>query len=125
MKFKINNHNWEIIEISNEKIQKLYEDVTGIKDNFAYGVTCYSTQVIFINEEINKECILFALKHELAHCYLWSYGFREVDYGEEIVCDVIANSNDFINEIVNKYKKLKEGDKKMACGRKRKGGTRK
>lgn len=118
MKFVINKHKWEIINIPNDKMQEMYKQITGITDAFAYGLTQYSRQKIYINKDLNPEQIIATLKHELAHCYLWTYGFREVDYNQEIVCDIVANSNEFINEIVKRY-----GGNKMAC--KKKGGRRK
>ena len=44
------------------------------------------------------------LKHELTHCFIWSYGMYNVEsYNEEFICDLVAASNDFINEVVEKY----------------------
>lgn len=46
------------------------------------------------------------LKHELTHCYMWNYGLYNItEYNEEFICDLISASNDFINEVVEKYKK--------------------
>lgn len=44
------------------------------------------------------------LKHELTHCFIWSYGMYNVEgYNEEFICDLVSASNDFINEVVEKY----------------------
>lgn len=49
---------------------------------------------------------LKTLKHELTHCYIWCYGmYNVVDYNEEFICDLVSASNDFINEIVEKYRR--------------------
>lgn len=49
---------------------------------------------------------LKTLKHELTHCYIWSCGiYNVVEYNEEFICDLVSASNDFINQVVEKYKK--------------------
>ena len=46
------------------------------------------------------------LKHELTHCYIWAHGMYNVtEFNEEFICDLVSASNDFINEVVEKYKK--------------------
>lgn len=45
------------------------------------------------------------LKHELTHVWLYEYGHNqeEKEFNNEDVCEIVASSNDFINEIVNQY----------------------
>lgn len=104
MKFKINNDNWEIREINKDKIRELWQKMTG-EDTCIFGLTVKTSQMIFINSDICKEQKIKTLKHELAHCYIWEYGFYYVEADEETICEIVAKSNDFINEIVEKYKK--------------------
>lgn len=50
--------------------------------------------------------IIKTLKHELTHVWLYEYGHNQNDdktFSYEDVCEVVASSNDFINEIVDKY----------------------
>ena len=51
--------------------------------------------------------IIKTLKHELTHVWLYEYGHNQNDdktFSYEDVCEVLASSNDFINEIVEQYK---------------------
>lgn len=108
MKFKINGKQWEIIKHNTKRLSQIVSDIEKRECNFAYGYTYYPTQKILINKDLCVEQQTFTLKHELAHCYIWNYGLYHVNYEEEILCDIVASSNDFINEVVNKYLKIKE-----------------
>ncbi len=101
MKFKINGNAWEISTISNTEIDNI-EGNNG--ENFIHGTTRYGLNKIFINEDTPEQ--LRTLKHELVHVWLYEYGHRpdEKRYNEEDICEIVASSNDFINEIVEQYK---------------------
>lgn len=104
MKFKINGNTWEILTTSNEEINNI-EGNNG--ENFIHGATRYDLNKIFINEDTPEQ--LRTLKHELVHAWLYEYGHRPDGkrYNEEDVCEIVASSNDFINEIVEQYKEKK------------------
>lgn len=105
MKFKINNDEWEIEEKDKNELKELYEKETQEKTYFVFGVTVKSKHVIYINKDMCEEQKIKTLKHELTHCYIWEYGLYNVmDINEEVICDIVASSNDFINEVVEKYK---------------------
>lgn len=71
--------------------------------NFLYGLTLNPHSLILINKDMEKQQQIHALKHELAHCYIWQTGLYHIEsFNEETVCDLIANSNNFINEIIKK-----------------------
>ena len=37
---------------------------------------------------------------------MWSMGMHNViEYNEEFICDLVSASNDFINEVVEKFKR--------------------
>ena len=62
--------------------------------------------LILVNKDMEKQQQLHTLKHELTHCYIWQTGLYHVDkFDNEMVCDLIASSNNFINEIVEKVKR--------------------
>ena len=103
MEFKINNDNWQIKEVSKDTIRTLWKDMTG-EDTVIFGLTDKTLQVIFINNDICDEQKIKTLKHELAHCYIWEYGLYYVEADEETICEIVAKSNDFINEVINEYK---------------------
>ena len=94
MKFKINGNIWTIREVPKEKME--------FKDSL--GETNYETQEIHILDICKSK--RNTLKHELCHVWLWEYSHVQNDNDKfhfEQVCQIVANSNDFINDIVSKY----------------------
>lgn len=98
MKFKINNTEWTIEEVDEATINN------EMKNDGTLGVTIYKTQkVMLLKDQAN---IIKTLKHELTHVWLYEYGHNQNDdktFTYEDVCEVVASSNDFINEIVKEY----------------------
>ena len=99
MKFKINNTEWAIKEVDEATINN------EMKQDGILGVTIYKTQeILLLKEQAN---IIKTLKHELTHVWLYEYGHNQDDektYSYEDVCEIVASSNDFVNEIVEEYK---------------------
>lgn len=107
--FEINNDKWQIEEKSKEELKELYEAEMEEKAYFVFGVTIKSQHIIYINKDMCEEQKIKTLKHELTHCYIWEHGLYNVmDVNEEVICDIVASSNDFINEVVEQYKNNKE-----------------
>ena len=99
MKFKINNTEWNIKNVDEATINN------EIKQDDTLGVTIYKTQEILLLEK--QANIIKTLKHELMHVWLYEYGHNQNDdkiFSYEDVCEIVASSNDFINEIVEQYK---------------------
>ena len=99
MKFKINNTEWTIEEVDEATINN------EMKSDGTLGVTIYRTQTIMLLKD--QANIIKTLKHELTHVWLYEYGHNQNDdktFRYEDVCEVVASSNDFINEIVEQYK---------------------
>lgn len=102
MRFKINNRTWTIKEVSQEKMREVKEDSS--KENYYYGVTEYSSQTIYIWNGLHNEQKRQTLIHELVHCYMGVYGsFQTDNVSMELMCDLVGNMHDIINEVVNKY----------------------
>lgn len=124
MKFKINNDEWEIEEKDKEELKELYEKETQEKTYFVFGVTVKSKHVIYLNKDMCEEQKIKTLKHELTHCYIWEYGLYNVmDINEEVICDIVATSNDFINGVVEQYSGIKklyicDAEKNLECNKK-------
>lgn len=99
MKFKINNTEWTIEEVDEATINN------EMKSDGTLGVTIYKSQrIMLLKDQAN---IIKTLKHELTHVWLYEYGHAQNDdttYDYEDVCEVVASSNDFVNEIVRQYK---------------------
>ena len=99
MKFKINNTECTIKEVTEAEINN------EMKNDFTMGVTIYKTQEILLLE--NQANIIKTLKHELMHVWMYEYGHRQDDekkFDYEDVCEIVASSNNFINEVVEQYK---------------------
>ena len=98
MKFKINNTEWTIEEVDEATINN------EMKSDGTLGVTIYNTQkIMLLKEQAN---IIKTLKHELTHVWMYEYGHNQNDdktFSYEDVCEIVASSNDFINEIVEQY----------------------
>ena len=110
-KFKINNTEWTIKEVSEAEINN------EMKNDFTLGVTIYKSQEILLLE--NQANLIKTLKHELTHVWLYEYGHAQNDdkkYDYEDICEIVASSNDFINEVIEQYennKKIKSIDIKV------------
>lgn len=101
MEFEINNSNW-IIELVNE--DRINNEM---KNDSTLGVTIYASQKILLLD--NQANIIKTLKHELTHVWLYEYGHAQNDnktYDFEDICEIVASSNDFINNVVDEFKKL-------------------
>ena len=105
MEFKANNDLWKIIEQEKQILIDKYNSENEEPCQYTFGVTIYPTHEIWINKEMCLEQKIKTLKHELTHCYIWEFGLYNVpNFNEEMVCDVVSSINDFINEVVDKYK---------------------
>lgn len=105
-KFEINNMHWKIMQKSTQELTDKYNSQYEQKAYYTFGVTLYPDHEIWINKDMCFEQQICTLKHELTHCYMWNYGLYNItEYNEEFICDLVSASNNFINEVVEKYKK--------------------
>lgn len=108
MEFKINNNDWKIIEKEKQELLDVYNAENNDDAKFVFGVCIYPKHEIWINKDMCEEQKVSTLKHELTHCYIWSYGFYNAPhFTDEMVCDIVAGCNDFINSVVKDYKACK------------------
>lgn len=104
MYFKINGHEWIILEVSKEHIEKIYEEKMQDKALYVYGLTKFDNHKIYINSELCHDMKRKTLMHELMHCYIEEYiSLSLEEYDEETMCNISANSHDIIHEIVDTY----------------------
>ena len=104
MKFKMNNHEWEIIEERREFVKQKYEEATKEETIEVFGLTQFCEQKIYINKDMHKDLKRHTLMHELLHCYIAEYcSIEQNNYNEEVICDICANSHDIIHKIVEDY----------------------
>lgn len=108
MFFNINNSIWQIKEVESEIILKRYNEGMDEEGTYCFGLTLYPEHEIWLNKSMCDDQKIKTLKHELTHCFIWNYGLYNVRYSEEVVCDLVTSSNDFINDIVGKFKSNKK-----------------
>ena len=101
MKFKINNSEWEIKEISNCEMNTITS--SDLKETFTHGTTEYSSNTIYLNKDtpVKRKTLI----HELTHCFMYEYGHNQWDrtFTYEDICEISASSHDIIHKIVEDY----------------------
>ncbi len=114
MKFRMNDNEWEIKEISNAEMNDMFGE-----NGYTDGVTNYTHHMIYINNDIlDKKRTLY---HELMHCFLYEYGHNQnadKSFSYDDVCEVSACSHDMIHEIVEEYFKeveFEDFSRKYSC----------
>ena len=107
MKFKINDRDWEIKELSQESMRDTIKDYKydgDPKEGKYFGLTYFDSQTIYIDKDLCEQQKRQTLFHELMHCYIGTYLFNNSrDYTEEDLCNISACSHDMIDRIVNEY----------------------
>lgn len=102
--FFVNKSTWRIYEYDAETVKKEYNARHDDDCYYLFGITRYPEHEIWLNKDVCMDQKIRTLKHELTHCYIWSYGLYYVPhYTEEMVCDLVSSINDFINTIVDIY----------------------
>lgn len=109
MKFKMNNRDWEIKEISQEMFEPSNDEA---EQGHCFGLCDYERQIIYLWQDLHQQQKRATLMHELLHCYIGCYiSFEDIgNYPEDVMCNICANSHDIIHEIVEKYFKGREKD---------------
>ena len=102
MKFKMNDRDWEIKEVDQNKMRELENDDN--EKNTYFGLTTYESQTIWLWKDLHPNQKRQTLIHELFHCYVGCYySFQDTAYTEELVCNLVGNSHDIIHKIVEDY----------------------
>ena len=100
MKFKMNNSEYEILEVSQKDLMVYKEQDEG----YYYGQTHFMEHQVWIDQDLPLERKKRTLYHELTHVYIREYlTTRDIEPDEEVLCDISANSHDIIHEIVERY----------------------
>ena len=108
MKFKMNDRDWEIKELSQEEIRQHFIDYKydgePVQGKY-YGMTYMDEQTIYLDCDLHTNKKKKTLYHELMHCYkscfICFYELNNQD--EDFWCELSANSHDIIHEIVEDY----------------------
>lgn len=103
MKFKMNGYSWNIEYMSAEDLKKEAKKENE-EECYYFGLTSFTKQKIYLNEEVSKERQKQTLYHELMHCYLGCYiNDSEINFTEEEMCNVSAKSHDIIEGIADDF----------------------
>lgn len=117
MKFKMNNIEYEIKEISQkdykayrkEEDEKIGCEITNTTIGVYYGATHNYTNIIFLDKDLHLDKKRKTLIHELTHCYISEYiAHEDKNFTEEDVADIVANTYDIIHKIVEDYFSIME-----------------
>lgn len=109
MKFKINNKQWEIIELEREYFYETRKSLAEEDRNVfqehgtIFGTTDLAYHKIYLNKGQTQDELKSTLIHELTHTWLWSNGASYTSYEEEALCDTVSASYDTIHKIVEDY----------------------
>lgn len=95
----INGKKWTITTACNEKM------VVGLNapnNASVYGMADSTINTIYLNENLIEDHQRSTLRHELAHAFMYSYGFMYVEkFNVEMVCEFIGTYGGQIEKIVN------------------------
>lgn len=101
MKFKMNNVEYTIKEVSQ---QKFWDYQVDEQDGYYYGQSHFQIQEVWIDKDLFIEQKRKALYHELTHIYVREYlTSSDINLNEELLCDISANSHDIIHKIAEDY----------------------
>ena len=103
MNFKLNDMEWTIKPTPKQWLVDKYNSEHEDKCTYAFGLCEYSKHIIQLNEELERTEMIRTLKHELTHCWLWSYGATYETYTEEEVCNKVSAMCDFIYKTTYSY----------------------
>lgn len=116
MKFRISNNWWEIKFISHEALKAQYKKDTGIECNFVGGYCNYNTDEIVLSDLACWSETIRALRHELTHCFMHTFGHVAESYTDEQICCIAEELVPFVDGIVEQFEN--EQQEKQIKGKK-------
>ena len=110
MKLKINDLSWDLAFV-----QSRNQD----SDESICGVTRKTRLEIYVNSDMDDTLVYRTIIHELAHAYVWSFGFENFEsFKEEDLCNFIESyAKDILSkadDVFGEYKKEKKELKKIS-----------
>ena len=117
MKFKMNDVEFEIIEMEqleykNLRVEEDGKDGCKVSDTelgVYLGATHHKTCKIYLDKNQPEDRKRRTLLHELMHCYIYEYiGHSEMQFSDEDIADICANSHDIIHKITEDYFSLQK-----------------
>lgn len=100
-KFYMNGVLYTIKEVFQNKF---WENQNDEQDGYYYGQTHFQTQEVWIDKTLSDDKKRKTLYHELTHVYIKEFiTTGDIEFNEEVLCDIAANSHNVIHEIVENY----------------------
>lgn len=81
--FKIKDSKWFCLFVNQHD-----ETNNSIKGNM--GITKFSDRTILIDDSLKEPDLSATIIHELTHAFIWEYGFAQVEFSTEVVCDLFG-----------------------------------
>jgi uncharacterized protein YjaZ len=78
--FKIKDIDWSLE----------FVDSDDVKLDKSLGLTLNVKRLILVDMNLNKTDLINTVTHELTHAFMWEYGFAQVDFSHENICDFIS-----------------------------------
>jgi uncharacterized protein YjaZ len=78
--FKIKDIDWSLD----------FVDADDVKLDKSLGLTFTIKRLILVDKNLNKTDLITTITHELTHAFMWEYGFSQVDFSHENICDFIS-----------------------------------
>lgn len=116
MQIDINGTIYEIREVSQKEYKEfriketeqtacdIKETEEAIKNGVYFGASHHYSCIIFLDKELPITRKRKTLMHELTHCYISEHiTHDDKSFDEEMVADIVANSHDFIESVIDKY----------------------
>lgn len=79
-----------------------WDDVLWTGNEYTLGVTDLDRQEIYIADNLEDYMLFKVLGHELCHAIAYSYGYSMPVPSEECMCDMIANHDGEVTELMEK-----------------------
>lgn len=102
---------WKLCFRDRAEMNKIfYENRPVDEETRLHGITEYITQTIYIDKDLDGYLLGKALRHELAHIYLWETGQQDRVMNEEETCDFLSVAAPMICKVADTIMfRLREG----------------
>ena len=104
MTFKINGLTYRIVQVEQSRFWEGSRTTQEEDGGYFFGRSHFDKQEIWLDSESTEEQKRRTLYHELMHVYIRTHITNtDMQFEEEVLCDIAANSHDIIHDIVERY----------------------
>ena len=104
---------WKVYLKSPKEMIDIYYEDTEPEDGYTVnGITDFTTDNVYINNELDGFLLMKTIRHELMHVYLWDLEKNDYHFSDEEVVEIMSVAAPLICEIANEIaKKIKRNIK--------------